>query len=258
MADLHHSREPGVLAQAHRPEAIAARLDRGPGANYLRDAIYGAIDGAVTTFAVVSGVVGGGLPVAIIIVLGMANLLADGFSMAASNYLGTRSELERRERLRREEHRHIREVPEGEREEIRQIFRRKGFEGETLERAVEAITSDEQRWVETMLQEEYGVPAEEGHPLIAALVTFAAFLLVGSVPLMPFLVGLLSSEVAGIAFELSVSMTAVAFFIVGAIKGRYVEQPWYRSGIETFLLGAAAAGLAYGVGVVLGDLGARG
>ena len=87
------------LRDSHTPEAVAVRLNGGPGHGYLKDFIYGAIDGAVTTFAVVSGVAGAGLPSSVIIILGLANLLADGFSMAVSNYLGTKAELEHKEKI---------------------------------------------------------------------------------------------------------------------------------------------------------------
>ena len=147
------------LQAEHTRDAIRARLAAGPSHSDLRDFIFGAIDGTVTTFAVVSGVSGAGLPAGVLIILGVANLVADGFSMGISNFLGTRAEQQQRARTRRDEEYQIRTVPEGEREEIRQIFASKGFSGAELERVVEVITSDDERWVSVMLREEHGYPA---------------------------------------------------------------------------------------------------
>ena len=138
----------------HSPAAIADRLAAGPGRVYLKDFVYGAIDGAVTTLAVVSGVAGGGLASSVIIVLGLANIFADGFSMAISNYLGTRAESQRLQSVRVREEGHIDVDPDGEREEVRQIYARKGFSGQQLEEVVGVITSERKRWVDAMVQEE--------------------------------------------------------------------------------------------------------
>src|SRR4029453_12653041 len=99
------------MEHEHTTEAIDARLSAGPRHNYLRDWIYGGIDGSVTTFAVVTGVVGAQLSPIIIVLLGFANLLADGFSMAASNFLGTKAEHDDIQRLAAVEHRHIELAP---------------------------------------------------------------------------------------------------------------------------------------------------
>lgn len=238
----------------HSPDAISRRLDRGPEHSYLRDFIYGAIDGAVTTFAVVCGVAGAGLSSGVVIVLGLANLVADGFSMAVSNFLGTRAEHQMREKARREEQQHIKVFPEGEKEEIRQIFARKGFDGEELERVVEVITSDMKRWVDTMLQEELGLALEGPNPIKAALTTFLAFFTVGSIPLLVFIWNWFSGvEISGPFFWSSVA-TGVAFFVVGALKGRFVSHAKYKSGLETLLIGGAAASLAYLIGLLLKGL----
>ena len=234
----------------HSPEAIKERLAAGPRHSYLRDWIYGGIDGAVTTFAVVAGVVGAELSPKIILIIGLANILADGFSMAASNYLGTKSEQDEIERLVAIENRHIEKFPEGEREEVRQIFKEKGFEGEDLSRVVELITADKERWVRTMLTEEYGMPQEVRSAWLAAFSTFSAFLICGLAPLVPYLVG------AGRAFALSAVLTGVVFFAIGSVKSKWSITPWWRSGISTLFVGAAAAALAYAVGVFLEGLAA--
>ena len=95
------------IEHEHTSEAIRDRLSEGPYQNYVRDWIYGGIDGSVTTFAVVSGVVGAGLSTWVIVVMGIANLVADGFSMAASNFLGTRAEHDDLKRLEVIENHHV-------------------------------------------------------------------------------------------------------------------------------------------------------
>jgi len=243
---------PESLAAEHTPQAIEERLAGGPVHSYLRDWVYGAIDGTVTTFAVVAGVMGAELASSVILVLGVANLFADGFSMAVGNFLGTRAEEERRQKLRRAEHDHIRLHPHGEREEIRQIFAAKGFEGADLERAVDTITSDVDRWVETMLTEEHGLSLVGPNPLRAAWSTFWSFVIVGAIPLLAFVYQNFTDGVpVDRAFMFSSAMTAAAFFAVGALKGRFVDQSWFRGGLETLGIGGLAAIIAYGVGVLL-------
>ncbi|MEL6104735.1 MAG: VIT1/CCC1 transporter family protein [Planctomycetota bacterium] len=242
------------LADEHSRERIRERLDAAHRANYLSDFVYGAIDGTVTTFAVVSGVAGAGLSSEIIIVLGFANLIGDGFSMAASNYLGTRTDVQLQNKARMREAAEIDAYPEGEREEIRQIFASKGFEGEDLERAVETITEDRDRWITTMLTEEMGMSLTVRSPWLAAATTMVAFLLIGLIPLVPFVMQSISQFISIEPFGLSLALTAVAFFLVGATKSRFVDQRWYWSGLETFLVGGSAAALAYLVGMGLGQL----
>lgn len=236
------------MEHEHSREAIARRLAGPPTVSYLRDWVYGGIDGAITTFAIVAGVVGAELPSRVVLILGIANVVADGFSMAASNYSGTKTELEERAHLRAVEERHIRAEPAGEREEIRQIFRRKGFRGTDLERVVDVITADTKRWVDTMLSEEYGLARAVRSPIKAAASTFAAFVLCGFVPLLPFVV----ESRAG--FELSILMTGVVFFLIGSGKSRWSPVSWWRSGLETLAIGLSAAAIAYLLGFGLTTL----
>src|SRR5215217_738073 len=223
------------LEAEHRPEEVRRRLLERHGQGYLGDAVLGGIDGCVTTFAVVAGAVGAGFSGVVVVVLGFANLLADGFSMAVSNYQGTKSQLERVEEARLSE-------------EVRQIFAAKGFSGETLERIVEVITNDRRLWVDTMLTEELGLEVEGPNPFRAALATFAAFLVVGIIPLVPFVIpGLPTST----HFLASAIATGAAFFGVGAVKGLVLGRAALRSGLETLLTGGTAAAIAFVVGALL-------
>jgi vacuolar iron transporter family protein len=232
----------------HTHKAIRERLAAGPRQSYLRDWVYGGIDGAVTTFAIVSGVVGAQLAPAIILILGIANLIADGLAMAASNYLATRAEHEEFRYSQAVEHRHIKNFPDGEREEVREIFRRHGLQGDLLEHVVAAITADRDRWVQTMLREEYGLPSVVRSTLHAAASTFSAFLLCGLVPLAPFVARLPS------AFPVAAVATGLVFVVIGAAKSTWSIHSWWHSGFETLAVGGSAATVAYAIGAWLRGL----
>jgi VIT1/CCC1 family predicted Fe2+/Mn2+ transporter len=233
------------LIADHTPEAIRDRLAQAPQASYLRDWVYGGIDGAVTTFAIVAGVVGAELGARVILILGLANLLADGFSMAASNYSGTKTEIDDYRRLEAIERSHIEEVPEGEREEVRQILASKGLHGETLERATASITASVDSWVETMMREEHGLSSAQRSPVKSAFSTFFSFVLCGAVPLLPFGFG------APFPFEIAIVATGIVFAVIGALKSHWSLTPAWRSALETLVIGASAALVAYLVGVYL-------
>ncbi|MCB1310755.1 MAG: VIT1/CCC1 transporter family protein [Sedimentitalea sp.] len=233
-----------MAEHGHSVEEIATRIGAPPGRGVLRDVVYGAIDGSVTTFAIVAGVAGAGLSPFVIVALGLANVLADGFSMAAGNYSGTKAELDNIRRIRAVEERHIARNPEGERREVREILSQKGLSGAVLEDATQAITADRETWIGLMLEGEYGLGGVDPHPMRAALATFGAFLVAGMVPLLPFLFGLPG------AFALSAWMTMGVFFAIGALKSHWSLAPWWRSGTETLLIGGLAAAIAFGVGTL--------
>ncbi|WP_170753705.1 VIT1/CCC1 transporter family protein [Ruegeria lacuscaerulensis] len=231
-----------MTEHGHSQQEIAERINAPPGRGVLRDVVYGGIDGSVTTFAIVAGVAGAGLSPFIIVALGLANVLADGFSMAAGNYSGTKAELDNIRRIRAIEERHIHLYPDGEREEVREILAQKGLSGRVLDEATDAITANRDNWIDLMIEGEYGLGSVDPHPLKAAMATFWAFLIAGMVPLLPFLAGVDQ------AFTISAWMTMAVFFAIGALKSRWSLAPWWRSGGETLLIGGAAALIAYLVG----------
>lgn len=230
------------LEHGHGRAEITARLDAQNNSGQLRDAIFGGIDGTVTTFAIVAGVQGAGLPATIVIALGLANVLADGFSMAAGNYAGTKAISDDRRRLWAVEERHIREFPQGERDELQQILARKGLSGDVLLEAMRMISANKKQWITMMMSEEYGLPPVDDRPIRAAIVIFAAFVMAGLLPLLPYLIGLTP------AFTWSIAIAGLTFFGIGTIKSRWSLAPWWRSGLETLLIGGMAAWLAYIVG----------
>jgi vacuolar iron transporter family protein len=239
------------LFEEHQPEAIRLRIAKSAKSQNISDAVLGAIDGCVTTFAVVSAAVGAGLSASIALVLGFANLFADGFSMAVSNYESIKANREFAEDIRRTEEQHIDHVPEGEREEIRQIFENKGFEGEVLGKIVETICSDRRLWVDTMLIEEHGLQISGPSPWKSALVTFCSFLFIGALPLLPFLFSGLAMRQQ---FVLSTVAAALVFFSIGMMKSLVFAKPVLRAGLSTLLTGGAAASLAYLTGYLLREL----
>ncbi|MBI1904018.1 MAG: VIT1/CCC1 transporter family protein [Planctomycetia bacterium] len=240
------------LEAEHTPHAIAARLQAVGRHTYLGDFVLGAIDGTVTTFAIVAGAAGAGLSAGVALVLGLANVLADGFSMAISNYLKSRSESQVIEAYRKMEELHVERIPDGEREEIRQIFAAKGFDGGTLEKIVDVMTRDRRRWVDTMLQEEWGLPLCSSSPVKAALTTFSAFLLAGTVPLLPLVLG--ARLDAQEKFTISAVATGLTFFFIGVVRGRLTSRPAWRTALETLVVGGAAALLAFMTGRLLHGL----
>jgi len=232
----------------HSHEAIRQRLAAEPRQSYLRDWVYGGIDGTATTVAIVAGVVGAHLSPSVILILGSANLIADGFAMAAGNYLATRSEHEEFRHAEAIERQHIEAFPEGEREEVSEILRGLGIVGDLLDRVVAAVTADHDRWMRMMLRYEYGLPAAVRSPWRAAGSTFSAFLLCGLVPLVPFVAGLNS------AFWVASAATGLMFVLIGALKSRWSIHPWWHSALTTLAIGGSAAAVAYAIGAGLRNL----
>ena len=222
---------------------------------HFDDFIYGSIDGAVTTFAIVAGVMGASLPSGIVLILGFANLFADGFSMAAANYQASKARNEFIEMKRMQEEWEVDNLEEQERDEIRDIYREKGFKDELLEDVVRIITSRRKVWIDTMMKEELGLIEDEKNPIDSSVSTFVGFNLIGLIPLIPFMIFMIIGiDLNSEAFAYSIISVLAAFFLVGMIKGRIVKKSMMRSGINTLIIGGIAAVVAYMVGYGLNFL----
>ena len=253
----HRNKDIAASKRAHTPEAIrmaSEEMHKTETGAYIGEAVYGALDGIVTTFAVVAGVAGAKLSAGVVLIMGFANLIGDGLSMGVGSYLSTKSRRQYEQSERERELWEIENYPEGEIHEIREIFHRKGFEGKDLDRAVEIITSNKKIWLETMMNEELGIISEDGHPFFNGLSTFISFMIVGFIPVLFFVLALAIPSLAPYSFTMSVILTAVTLFVVGALRVLVTQSHWFRSGIEMLLVGGAAALGSYLVGYFLQGL----
>lgn len=215
---------------------------------YIGDLVYGANDGLVTTFAVVAGAIGAALSSNIILILGFANLVADGLSMGIGNYLSIKSETEYQKGQRKKEEWEIENLRPIEEAEIKHIYQKKGFEGEDLVRAVKIVTGNKKIWVDDMMKEELGIIEEKlGNPLKHGLATFIAFSLAGAIPLLPFVLHFPSN----LAINTSIFLTAVTLFMIGALRTLITPKKWYLAGVEILLVGGLAALAAFVTGDII-------
>lgn len=217
---------------------------------YLGEFVYGGIDGAVTTFAVVSGAVGASLNNEVIIILGFANLLADGFAMSVGAYLSTKSVKDNYNKHKNIEYWEVDNLPEKEREEVIEIYRQKGFEGELLEQVVDRITADRDRWVDVMMKEELLMSKETKSPFMMGFVTYISFIVIGVIPLIIYVWNYLL-EFSGDLFIWTSIFTSVAFIFIGFLKTYVTQTSRWKGILETLVLGILAATLSYFVGDLL-------
>ncbi len=244
--------------RAHSPKAIAQAMERHGGAShqYIGDMVYGGLDGIVTTFAVVSGVAGAELGAGVVLILGLANLFADGLSMATGAYLSSKSEREYYERERQRETWEVEHFPEGERVELVELYRNKGYSPQDAEALATIQSKDKELWVDTMMVQELGLLPDERTPILSALATLGAFVVAGSLPLVVYVLGLFVPIDPALSFPVSLFLSGLALFCLGAAKVFVTERNWLRSGLEMLLVGGLAAGVAYLIGYLLQGLGA--
>ena len=217
---------------------------------YLKDVIYAANDGIVTTFAVVAATVGGSLSPLTILIVGIANLFADGFSMASGDYLRSKSEDEFYAKEEAVQRRRIREQPDKERAEVRDILAARGYAGADLEEMTRLATAHEDMWADFIMHEKLGMASPGGEsPVESATFTFGSFVIAGSIPLLPYIV-----MGTGAPFSIAVAGTAGALFLIGALRSFFSQSSWIFCGCEMLVIGGSAAVLSYGIGAALAAL----
>lgn len=218
---------------------------------YIAEFVYGGIDGAITTFAVVAGAAGANADLKWVLIFGFANLIADGFSMSVGNFLSVKAEHEDYDKHREIEYWEIDNLREKEIEEIREIYEAKGFKGDLLDQVVAVITADKDVWVDTMMKEELEMVKDDRAPIQTALATFLSFIAIGLIPLLSYLSAIIFDLDRTNLFLYSCIATGIGLIIVGNLKAVATGTNRLRAIAETVALGGIAAFLAYFVGEML-------
>jgi len=244
--DLEHSRR---AHDTHQPEQH--RQEHG---KYIKSVVYGGLDGIITTFAVVAGVAGASLSAGVVLILGLANLVADGLSMAIGDFLSTRAENDYNRAERERETWEVENYPEGEKRELVELYVEKGMSEADAQAVVEILAKSKRTWVDVMMVEELGIIETDESPLANAVATFLSFAVFGAVPLAAYVGSLVIAAMRPITFPLACTLTAMTLFALGSIKARITGRDWLRSGMGVVLVGGVAAAAAYAIGAALAGL----
>lgn len=256
---------PGAADEAARASLRADQFDRGWIAAHLaderrqaellgeiREAVFGAQDGLVSTLAVVSTVAGATSDRFPILIAGIASALAGIFSMAAGEYISSKSQREIFEAQIEGEREEVAERPGEAEAEVAYMLEEEGLPREEAMAVARVMAAHPDVLLRTMVEKELGMSVEEGEgtPLRGAGVMGLAFGLGALVPVLPYLL----LPVGGGATAISVAATGAVLFAIGVVKSRWTRREWLRSGLEILVLGAIAGIAGYFFGVILPTL----
>lgn len=217
------------------------------GGRSIRDLMLGLNDGLVASFAVTSGVSGAFMSSRVVIMAGLAEMLGGAVAMGLAAFASARAQIEFYQSEIERERDEIGRWPEREREEIRVIYRNKGFAGNLLEQIVAHITAEPERWSNVMMREELGFTGEFDPPLGSGLTVGLSYLCGALIPVLPYLF-----LAPGVGTMASALVTVMVLFAVGSAKTVITARSWWRSGLESMATGAAAAAVTYAAGTLFG------
>ncbi len=226
---------------------IGKRHQSGAAGNALRAGVFGVNDGLVSNAALIYGVAGAGSEPSVIVLTGVAGLLAGAFSMAAGEYVSVRAQREMFEYQIGLERDELDKYPDEEAAELALIYAAKGMDAGEARRLADTLMQDPERALDTLAREELGLnPDELGSPWTAAISSFSAFTAGAALPLLPFLIG------QGNALATSIGLTAAGLFAVGASMSLFTGRHALLSGLRMLGIGGAAGLATYFIGAWLG------
>mmetsp|Transcript_31347 Transcript_31347/g.76469 ORF Transcript_31347/g.76469 Transcript_31347/m.76469 type:complete len:294 (+) Transcript_31347:167-1048(+) len=248
---------------AHQIKKQGTGENHAAGGEFIKSAVFGGLDGIITTFATVTTVAGARLSSKVVLILGIAHLFADGISMGLGDYTSTKAE---QELVRKEREREEWECDSNldlEVEEMVEIFQGKGLSRPDAEIIMKTLAKYRKPFVDLMMIEELGMnPNDDDDAFMGGFITFVSFVVFGAVPLLPYVVALLPGVdmTSDTQLNLSLVLTAVTMFVLGTIKGKYVADEWLHAGfhgVQMTALGCLAAFLGWAIGFALSQMGLK-
>ncbi len=256
--DAYAQKNLSASKKAHDEKVIATAVEEhgSESSQFIGNMVYGGLDGIISVFAVVSGVAGASLTSGVLLILGAANLLGDGISMGIGAFLSQKSEKEYYQKERERESWEVENYPEGEKNELLAIYKNRGYSKEDAKKLVEIQSKDKDRWVDEMMVTELGMMKDERKPSSAALMTFGAFVLFGTLPLIIYMIDTVFHTNLSMPtmFLISILLSGLSLFGLGAAKYFITKRNPLVSGLEMLIVGGLAAAVSYLIGVLLKPL----
>ncbi|MFI0942379.1 VIT1/CCC1 transporter family protein [Streptomyces sp. NPDC021020] len=236
-----------VAAAPSAPYHVPHHQHRDVSGGWLRPAVFGAMDGLVSNLALMTGVAGGDVSSRTVVVTGLAGLAAGAFSMAAGEYTSVASQRELVEAELAVERIELDRHPEDELRELAALYVSRGVEPELAHEVARQLSKDPEQALEIHAREELGVdPGDLPSPLVAASSSFVSFALGALLPVLPYLLG------ADVLWP-AVLLALAGLFGCGAAVARVTARSWWYSGLRQLVLGAAAGGVTFVLGSLIGS-----
>jgi VIT1/CCC1 family predicted Fe2+/Mn2+ transporter len=231
------------------PEAEKFHLQ---GGELIKEITFGANDGIVSVFALLAGVAGAGQSPQTILIALLAATIAGALSMAAGEFISAKGEHEYYAHEIEQERLEIALTPEIEKEEIRLIYKRKGFSGDLLDKVVDQIVQDEDRWVREMVVDELGITDLDQTPsLKTSFIIFFAFIMGALFPVLPYAILFQAAIDPLVLFWIATGVTFGGLFLAGSLKTFVTGVNWLKSGVEMLIVGIFAFGVSYLIGTII-------
>jgi DNA damage-binding protein 1 len=221
-----------------------------PSGEWIKNVVYGGLDGIITTFAVVAGSVGAGLSRQVLLILGFSSLVADAFSMGMGDALSTKAEHQYIQKERDREEWEYDNDRDGEEKEMVELYQERGMAEDDARLVITKMAKYKEFFIDVMMMEELGlvIPGEDDSPWKDGLVTFLSFIFFGIFPLLSYVIAYSIDDDPNRLFGYSCGVTGCMLFTLGVLKSRVCAVSWYASGTEVFVLGSFTAGISYVVG----------